>query len=47
MVSQANVSELRLELSDGYTLDGEMIEISGTRTCTITAGPTIEFWAAD
>lgn len=46
LVSQANLSELRLELSEGYTLDGEMIPLDGPRACTITPGPSIDFWAA-
>ncbi len=47
MVAQANVSELRLRMSQGYTLDGEMIPVEGTRDCRISAGPTVEFWASD
>ncbi len=46
VVAQANVAELRLELSEGYTLDGEMIALAGARSCVISAGPMIEFWAA-
>lgn len=46
LVARANVSELRLTLTDGYTLDGEMIAVEGARACTISAGPTVEFWAA-
>lgn len=46
VVAEANVSELRLELCEGYTLDGEMIAVEGTRACTISPGPTIDFWAA-
>ena len=46
LVAGANISQLSFELSGGYTLDGEMIAIEGPRTCTISAGPRIEFWAA-
>ena len=41
-----NVAELRFELSEGYTLDGEMIPVEGTRICTIQPGPMISFWQA-
>ena len=46
LVAEANVRELRLALSEGYTLDGEMIAVEGARACAISAGPTIAFWAA-
>lgn len=45
LVAQANISSLRLRISEGYTLDGEMIAVEGTRECTISAGPMVEFWA--
>ncbi|MCA9682379.1 MAG: hypothetical protein KC457_09305 [Myxococcales bacterium] len=46
VISHSNVAELRFELSEGYTLDGEMIPVDGTRICTIQPGPMISFWEA-
>ncbi len=46
LVAEANVGVLELALTEGYTLDGEMIAVEGTRACRISAGPVIEFWAA-
>lgn len=45
LVAEANVRELKLTLTEGFTLDGEMIAVEGTRACTISAGPMIDFWA--
>ncbi|PRP93585.1 diacylglycerol kinase family protein [Enhygromyxa salina] len=46
LVARANIGELGLELTEGYTLDGEMIALEGARACRISAGPIIPFWAA-
>lgn len=46
VVARANISELRFRICDGYTIDGEMIAVEGTRDCTISAGPMIVFWAS-
>jgi hypothetical protein len=46
LVARANARELRFALTEGYTLDGEMIRVEDTRACTISAGPTVHFWAA-
>lgn len=46
LVARTNVRELRFTLTEGYTLDGEMIRAEGARSCTISAGPSVQFWAA-
>ncbi len=46
LISATGVREVRCELSEGFTMDGEMFELSAPARVKITAGPVVRFWTA-
>jgi hypothetical protein len=46
LVTATGAQELRCELSEGFTMDGEMFPIEGTKRVRISAGPVVSFWTA-
>lgn len=46
LVSATGVREARCELSEGFSMDGEMFEIPTRAKIKISAGPVVRFWTA-
>lgn len=46
LLAAAGTRELRAELTEGFTLDGEMVEIKGSARLRISPGPVVQFWTA-
>lgn len=44
LVSRAGVHELVCELSEGFTMDGEMFDLEKPTKVKITPGPVVRFW---
>ena len=44
-VCATGARELNCELTEGYTMDGEMFEIPGHAAVRISAGPVVQFWS--
>ncbi|MBI3558347.1 MAG: hypothetical protein HY074_18930 [Deltaproteobacteria bacterium] len=44
LISATGVREVRCELSEGFTMDGEMFEMPARARIKITAGPVVRFW---